>query len=100
MKRRRVSLSRDARIDLAEIYDLVADAAGPSVAIGYIDRLKRWCLGFDLAAMRGRARDDILPGLRIVGFERRVTVAFLVRDEDVVILRLFYGGRDWESQLR
>jgi plasmid stabilization system protein ParE len=28
-----------------------------------------------------------------------VTVAFLVRNEDVVILRLFYGGRDWEKQL-
>lgn len=99
MKRRRVSLSRDARIDLAEIYDLIADASGPSIAIGYIDRLKRWCLGFELAAMRGSARDDVLPGLRIVGFERRVTVAFLVRNEDVVILRLFYGGRDWEKQL-
>lgn len=99
MKRRRVSLSRDARIDLAEIYDLIADASGPSIAIGYIDRLKRWCPGFELAAMRGSARDDVLPGLRIVGFERRVTVAFLVRDEDVVILRLFCGGRDWEKQL-
>ncbi|MDN2579524.1 type II toxin-antitoxin system RelE/ParE family toxin [Aquibium sp. ELW1220] len=100
MKRRQVSLSRDARIDLAEIYDLIADASGPSIAIGYIDRLKRCCLGFERAAMRGSARDDILPGLRIVGFERRVTIAFLVRDQDVVILRLFYGGRDWETQLR
>jgi plasmid stabilization system protein ParE len=79
MKRRRVSLSRDARIDLAELYDLIADTSGPSIAIGYIDRLERWCLGFDLAAMRGSARDDVLPGL---------------------ILRLFYGGRDWETQLR
>jgi toxin ParE1/3/4 len=99
MKRRRVSLSRDARIDLAELYDVISDASSPYVAIGYIDRLERWCLGFERAAMRGSAREDILPGLRIAGFERRVTIAFLVREEEVVILRFFYGGRDWEKQL-
>ena len=36
-------------------------------------------------------------GLRIVGFERRVTVAFAVGEDIVTILRVFYGGRDWES---
>jgi len=29
-----------------------------------------------------------------------VTVAFVVESEQVVILRIFYGGRDWESDLR
>ena len=36
---------------------------------------------------------------RTVGFERRITVAFTVTDDSVVILRLFYGGRDWEERL-
>lgn len=46
--------------------------------------------------MRGHHRNDIRPGLRIVGFERRVTIAFCVDESAVTILRVFYGGRDWE----
>jgi toxin ParE1/3/4 len=39
------------------------------------------------------------PGLRVVGFQRRVTVAFVVEPERVVILRLFYGGANWADEL-
>jgi len=39
----------------------------------------------------------IRPGLRIVGFERRVSVAFVVEEDEVVILRLLYAGRQFES---
>jgi toxin ParE1/3/4 len=44
---------------------------------------------------RGCRRDDIRPGLLIIGFERRFPVAFSVSHERVTILRLFYGW-DWE----
>jgi toxin ParE1/3/4 len=37
--------------------------------------------------------------LRIVGFERRITIAFTVSTENVTILGIFYGGRDWEKEL-
>ena len=49
-----------------------------------------------MGSERGHRRDDVRPGLRIVRFERRVTVAFAVEVERVVVLRLFYGGRNWE----
>ena len=48
------------------------------------------------ASERGHKRDDIRPGLRIAGFQRRVTIAFTVTETRVTILRLFYGGRNWE----
>ena len=76
-----------------------ADAASEEVALRYVERLESWCLGFELAAERGHARDDIRPGLRIAGFERRVTLAFTVSDERVTIVRLFWGGRDWQREL-
>ena len=43
---------------------------------------------------RGAQRDDLRPGLRVIGFERRVTIAFHITSETVVIDRVFYGGRD------
>jgi len=35
----------------------------------------------------------------IIGFERRVAIAFTVDAERVTILRIFYGGRSWEADM-
>lgn len=100
MKPRKVAFSEDAKRDLSDLYDWIASATGPAVADRYLDRLGAYCRGFELASERGTQRDDIRPGLRIVGFERRITIAFTVEEERVVILRLYYGGRDWPSELQ
>jgi hypothetical protein len=31
-----------------------------------------------------------------MGFERRATIVFQVRRSEVVIIRIFYGGQDFE----
>ncbi len=51
-----------------------------------------------LGSERGDRR-DVRPGLRIVGFERRITIAFAVSADDVTILKVFHAGRDWEKEL-
>ena len=50
---------------------------------------------------RGTRRDDLRPGLRTFSFERRVTVLSTVDDATriVTILGVFYGGREFESDL-
>ena len=96
MKTRAVIFSPDARRDLLRLYDWIAERAGEEIALGYTDRLESYCLRFEVASNRGRRRDDIRPGLRIIGFERRVTIAFVVEADAVIILRLDYGGQDWE----
>ena len=99
MKRREVIVSPEARDDLLNLYDWIADASSEDVAAGYLDRVERYIRGFDLASERGSARDDIRKGLRIVGFERRITMAFSVTDSDVIILRVLYAGRGWDAGL-
>jgi toxin ParE1/3/4 len=98
VKRRRVVFTPEARNDLFEIYDWIAAKANAQIAISYIERIETYCLGFEIASERGHRRDDINLGLRIVGFERRVTIAFAVDDDTVTILRLFYGGQNWEDK--
>lgn len=98
MIRRTTVFSPEARADLLELYDWVAGAASPDTAMAYIERIEQFISGFEVGPERGTRRDDIRPGLRTVGFERRVTVAFVV-GEQVTILRIFYGGRDWEGAL-
>ena len=100
MKKRAVLFSPEARDDLLAIYDWIASHGGPQVAMKYIDRLEVYCLNIELASERGQRRDEIREGLRIVGFERRVTIAVVVGAHEVTILRLFYGGQDWESSFQ
>lgn len=95
MKRRAVAFSPEAQRDLIDLGDWIAERAGPDVALSYIERLEAYCLSFEFAGERGQRRDDIRPGLRIVGFERRVAIAFVVTEIEVTILRLYYGGRNW-----
>ena len=49
---------------------------------------------------RGTRRNDIRPGIRTLGFERRASIVFQVRKTEVVIVRIFYGGQDYERALR
>ena len=95
MNRRAVTFTPQARTDLLSIGDWIAERAGIEVALGYTARLEAYCIGFEFAGERGRRRDDLRPGLRIVGFERRVAIAFVVSDSEVTILRLYYGGQNW-----
>lgn len=97
MKERRVVLAPEAADDLNELYDWVAAQASPEVALGYLERVEAFCQGLSLASERGRLRADVRPGLRIIGFERRLTIAFVVGEESVTILRVFTAGRDWET---
>ena len=99
MKRRPVIYTDEAGNDLDWIYDTIPGAGVPVVASRYEQRLRTFCDGLDYASERGHRRDDIRPGLRIIGFERRVTIAFAVEPEQVVILRIFYGGRNWVGDL-
>ncbi len=96
MRRRTVTFTPQARSDLFSIGDWIAERAGVDVALSYVERLEAYCNGFEFAGVRGRRRDDLRPGLRVVGFERRVAIVFAVSDDEVTILRLYYGGQNWE----
>ncbi len=97
MKPRRVVLAPEAVDDLHRLYDWVAGMASPVVAMGYLERVERFLAGLSVGSERGHLRSDVRPGLRIVGFERRLTVAFLVDDDRVTVLRVLRAGQDWES---
>jgi toxin ParE1/3/4 len=98
--KRRVVFSPEAQEDLFSLYSYIVEQSGHARAIGYINRIEIYCLGFELAGERGTRRDDLRAGLRIVGFERRVTIAFHVDEAAVTIDRIFYAGRDVERIFR
>ena len=91
-----------AEEDLIELYLYIAEETGyPDRAIGYVRRLRDFCINLAAFPKRGRQRNDLRRGLWVAGFEKRVAVAYMIlTNGDVEIGRVFYGGRDYEALLR
>lgn len=98
--RYRISFRPLAEADLFGLYQYIAVESGLDIAAGYINRIEAACMALETFPERGLRRDDIRPGLRLMGFERRATIAFEVTEGEVVIVRVLYGGRDLERALR
>ena len=94
----RVIFSRLAEDDLIGIYEFIAKDS-PSRALSFIQRLRVQCRTLKTMATRGHQRENLGPGVRIMVFERRVTVAYHLKDEQVIVLRLFYAGQNIPSTL-
>lgn len=100
MNRRTVTFAPEARDDLIKLGDWITERAGAQVAMNYVERVMAYCADFETSGERGQRRDDLRPGLRVVGFERRIAIAFTVSSTEVAILRLYYGGQNWTGPQR
>lgn len=87
-----------ARRHLHSIKGYIGRKSYPDRAEAYVGRILDYCEGLSMFPKRGTARDDILTGLRVVGFERSANIAFVVTDDAVIIEGVFYGGQQWENQ--
>lgn len=83
-----------------KLHEYIRTHASEERADRYIGRIVEFCNGLTTFPMRGIQRDDVLPGLRVTGFERRVTIAFVIMADVVLIEGIFYRGRDFETALR
>ncbi|MEM9440561.1 MAG: type II toxin-antitoxin system RelE/ParE family toxin [Pseudomonadota bacterium] len=67
-----------------------------------IDAIQNFVKGIPERPHRGTKSDDLRPGRRIVPFKKRTAIAFEVDEERrmVTILRVFYGGQDYDTVMR
>ena len=49
--------------------------------------------GLSIARYQGTSREDFGASMRTTGFEGRITILFQVKQEAVVVVGVFYGGR-------
>lgn len=102
-RRYRVELAPEVVGDLAAIARHVESwTFERALADRTVAAIRAYLGGFGTVPHRGTRRDDLMPGLRIVPFKRRTAIAFTIDDDarTVRILRVFYGGQDYESVLR
>jgi plasmid stabilization system protein ParE len=95
-----VHFTPEARDQLDKLEVDISGAASPAVAARYVDSIVDHCEKLQTFPQRGTRRDDLRPGLRTLGFRRRVTILFEVADDTVNIIGVYYGGQDYEAALR
>lgn len=95
--RYRIVFDPAAKRDVDALFDYVAANAGRAVARRYLGRLLDYCARFNAFPARGTRHDDIGPGIRIVGFERRATIVFRIDGNVVTVLRILYAGRSHDA---
>ena len=95
-----VVFTPEAEAQLTDLFSYIAGASSPEVAARYTDGIVTCCESLYTFPLRGTARDDIRPGLRITGYQKRVVIAFEVGTDRVNIIGIFYGGQDYETALQ
>jgi toxin ParE1/3/4 len=99
MESYRVIFSPEAEAQLVAIYKRISERASPTIAARFTEAIVDYCEKFENFPERGTCRDDLRPGLRTIGFRRRVTIAFSVDAGAVTIIGVFYGGQDFEAAM-
>jgi toxin ParE1/3/4 len=85
-----------AQEDLEAIYRFIAQDS-PTRAFSFVDRIQKRCDLLRVSPQQGRLRPDLGPDLRIIPYGRSVVIAYRIVENTVEVLRVFYGGQDYET---
>lgn len=84
----------DAADELDQIYGYIAEEVGSERAWSYISAIRSFLGDLCIYPERGSLHSGTVKGLRIIGFRRRLSIAFVARERDVLVLGFFYAGRN------
>ena len=90
---------RLALADLDAIYDFI-ETDNPRRAASFVQDIRDRCRPLCAHPRLGRPRDDLGSGIRLLPILGRVVDAYRITPETVLVTRIFYGGRDYETILK
>jgi toxin ParE1/3/4 len=100
MKRYKVRYAPEFEDRLDHLEAFIETASGSErIAEGYTDAIKAYCESMTTAPERGIKRDDLAPGLRITNYKGAAVIAFVVENDLVSFVDVFYGGQDYDAIL-
>lgn len=89
----------DVAQDLQGIGQLIADYAGPAIAIDKLTEIEATLHRLSDTPHIGTVRDEIFPGLRAIPTARKGVITFVVDDDQqaVFVVSITYAGADWHK---
>lgn len=97
MSKRPCLLSQEARHDLQDIWDYLAEQ-NPIRADQWLDEFETRCQLLAEMPLLGRQRDELQPGLRSFLLGRYI-LFYRINEEQIEIVRVLSGYQDIESLL-
>ena len=95
----KVIFSKEAEVDLSALLQFLSNQTYPDRAEDFVDAIIDYCYDLGDFPYRGQSRDDLLPGLRILGFRRSAVITIVVEETIVRIMGVYYGGIDLDTKL-
>ena len=93
----RIVYDPQALDDLDRIHSWVARHAGARIADSYEQRIISFVSRLRNFPNRGQHRDELGEGVRVIGFEERVDIAYRLKNDEVQIVRVLYAGRQFDG---
>lgn len=88
-----------ALADLDAIYDYI-ELENPRRAASFVQEIRDRCRALCTHPNLGPARDELGSGIRIFPMLHRIVVVYRVTEAAIVVVRVFSGGRDYETIAR
>jgi toxin ParE1/3/4 len=82
--------------DLDVIFDFIS-ADSPARAMTFVEDIRARSRMLCAHPQLGPARSDIGNDIRIFPVRGRVVIAYRVRSDAIEVIRVFYGGQDYEA---
>jgi toxin ParE1/3/4 len=98
--RRALVFAPQAERALLDLQLYITEQSSVDRASHYVDRILEHCELLTDFPDLGKVRDDIAPGVRVTGFERRITLAYSLTAREVRILGVYASAMDWERLMR
>jgi len=76
------------------------NVVSPQIVSNYVNAIVDYCENLKNFPERGIKRDDIRSGLRTTHYKKYALIAFAVELNRVSIISIFYGGQDYEKDLK
>jgi toxin ParE1/3/4 len=84
---------------LLSIFRYIALKSSPEIARDYTEAIRLECLTLSQSPNRGKLHHLPTATVRTIGFRRSATIAFRVHDANVLIVGIYYRGRNVVSHL-
>jgi plasmid stabilization system protein ParE len=85
--------------NLQSIYRYIEKHSSARTALSYVQSLRTCCDELAYAPFRGEAPGSNFSDMRRIGYKKSATVVFRVRPEMVLIVAIFYRGRNVHARL-
>ena len=95
-----VIFREEALSDIEQIVRYLRDqGASLRAAHAFVERIENKCRRIGGVPEGNSLRPDLGPDIRLAPFERSAVILYCLTEATVEIVRIYYGGRDYQSLL-